>query len=100
MFGGKVVVFGGDFRQILSVIRNGSINDIVNAYLSSSYIWPQCKFLKLTKKNLRKTVGVDIINNEQTTMFSNWLHELVESNVGEVNDGEIHCGNLKRSSNY
>ncbi|XP_022031476.1 uncharacterized protein LOC110932451 [Helianthus annuus] len=39
LFGGKVIVFGGDFRQILPVIPNGSRQQIVNASLSSSYIW-------------------------------------------------------------
>ncbi|KAI3695198.1 hypothetical protein L1987_78188 [Smallanthus sonchifolius] len=43
LFGGKVIVFGGDFRQILPVIPNGSRQDIVNASLSSSYIWVKCK---------------------------------------------------------
>ncbi|XP_076895910.1 ATP-dependent DNA helicase RRM3-like [Bidens hawaiensis] len=42
-FGGKVIVFGGDFRQILPVVQNGSRSDIVNASLSSSHIWTQCK---------------------------------------------------------
>ncbi|XP_022041875.2 uncharacterized protein LOC110944524 [Helianthus annuus] len=32
-FGGKVIVFGGDFRQILPVVPNGSRQDIVNASL-------------------------------------------------------------------
>ncbi|KAJ9564541.1 hypothetical protein OSB04_000507 [Centaurea solstitialis] len=38
LFGGKVVVFGGDFRQILPVIPKGSRHDIVNSSLNSSYI--------------------------------------------------------------
>ncbi|XP_076920154.1 uncharacterized protein LOC143581216 [Bidens hawaiensis] len=52
LFGGKVVVFGGDFRQILPVVTNGSRHQLVNASLSSSYIWKYCKVLKLTK-NMR-----------------------------------------------
>nr|XP_009770610.1 PREDICTED: ATP-dependent DNA helicase PIF1-like [Nicotiana sylvestris] len=35
-FGGKTVVLGGDFRQILPVIAKGSRQDIVNATLNSS----------------------------------------------------------------
>ncbi|XP_072071845.1 uncharacterized protein [Arachis hypogaea] len=38
-FGGKVVVFGGDFRQIFSVISGGGRTEIVNASICSSYIW-------------------------------------------------------------
>ena len=38
IFGGKVVVFGGDFRQILPVVRHGSRADIVNASLNKYVI--------------------------------------------------------------
>lgn len=37
-FGGKVIVFGGDFRQILLVIAGGTRQDIVHTSLNSSYI--------------------------------------------------------------
>ncbi|XP_074297343.1 uncharacterized protein LOC141628055 [Silene latifolia] len=42
-FGGKVVVFGGDFRQILPVVPKGSRQDIVGASISYSYLWSECK---------------------------------------------------------
>ena len=38
IFGGKVMVFGGDFRQILPVISRGSCFDIVNTTINSSYL--------------------------------------------------------------
>lgn len=47
-FGGKVIVFGGDFRQILPVVPGGSRSEIVNASLKSSYLWQYCRILKLT----------------------------------------------------
>ncbi|XP_071727472.1 uncharacterized protein [Rutidosis leptorrhynchoides] len=37
-FGGKVVVFGGDFRQILPVIQRGTRAKIVDASLHSSHL--------------------------------------------------------------
>lgn len=48
-FGGKVVVFGGDFRQVLPVINGGNRAAIVMASMNSSYLWEHCKVLKLTK---------------------------------------------------
>ena len=87
-FGGKVVVFGGDFRQILPVVTNGSRHDIVNASLSSSYLWSQCTVLKLTK-NMRLTVGNDPYQVEQTSLFAKWLLDIGEGNVGGSNDGEV-----------
>ncbi|XP_023741419.1 uncharacterized protein LOC111889499 [Lactuca sativa] len=86
-FGGKVIVFGGDFRQILSVIPGGSRQDIVNASLSSSHLWQQCKVYQLTK-NMRLTVGSDTSTFQQTMDFAKWLLDIGEGKLGGFNDGE------------
>ncbi|XP_024013205.1 U-box domain-containing protein 63 [Eutrema salsugineum] len=65
VFGGKVVVFGGDFSQILPVMHGASRGDVANAALNASYIWDYCKVIKLTK-NMR----------------------LLASKIAEPNDGE------------
>ncbi|XP_075078730.1 uncharacterized protein LOC107762475 isoform X2 [Nicotiana tabacum] len=39
LFGGKVVVLGGDFRQTLPVMRNGKKEDFINESLLYSRIW-------------------------------------------------------------
>ncbi|KAJ0523564.1 putative DNA helicase [Helianthus annuus] len=88
-FGGKVIVFGGDFRQILPVVPGGSRQQIVNASLSSSYIWRTCKVLKLTK-NLRLSTSNDPSEIQETTNFANWLLDIGEGNVGGVNDGNAN----------
>jgi hypothetical protein len=46
-FGGKTVVFGGDFRQILPVVRRGSRAQVVGASLQMSYLWDSMQHLKL-----------------------------------------------------
>ncbi|MCO5605294.1 hypothetical protein L7F22_059476 [Adiantum nelumboides] len=46
-FGGKVLLLGGDFKQILPVVPKGSRPDIVNATLCCSYLWPQVTVLRL-----------------------------------------------------
>ncbi|RYR40579.1 hypothetical protein Ahy_A09g046324 isoform B [Arachis hypogaea] len=46
-FGGKVVVLGGDFRQILPVIPKRSRHDILTSAINSSHLWSFCKVLKL-----------------------------------------------------
>ncbi|XP_076952023.1 uncharacterized protein LOC143625623 [Bidens hawaiensis] len=75
VFGGKVIVFGGDFRQILPVLQNGSRSDIVNASLSSSHIWSKRKVLRYRSyQNLQ--------------IFAEWLLELGEGKLGGENDGE------------
>ena len=56
VFGGKVVLFGGDFRQILPVITNGTRHDVVHAAISSLYLWQHCTVLTLTV-NMRLKIG-------------------------------------------
>ncbi|WVZ75909.1 hypothetical protein U9M48_023928 [Paspalum notatum var. saurae] len=51
-FGGKTVVFGGDFRQVLPVIRKGSRAQIVDTSLRRSYLWESMRHLKLVR-NMR-----------------------------------------------
>ena len=47
-FGGKVFVLGGDFRQILPVVRKGGAADVIQATLNqSARIWPHVRVLKL-----------------------------------------------------
>ena len=38
-FGGKVMVFGGDFRQVLPVVPRGTRAHITDATLQHSYLW-------------------------------------------------------------
>ncbi|WVZ58841.1 hypothetical protein U9M48_009067 [Paspalum notatum var. saurae] len=51
-FGGKTIVFGEDFRQVLPVIRKGSRAQIVNSSLRRSYLWECMCHLKLVR-NMR-----------------------------------------------
>ena len=59
-FGNKIIVFGGDFRQILPVIKKGTRSDIVKAAFNRSYLWDNVKIFKL-KINMRinKVKGSD-----------------------------------------
>ena len=49
IFGGKVVVFGRDFRQTLLIVHSGTKAKIVNACLVNSLLWPQLQKLQLTE---------------------------------------------------
>ena len=44
-FGGKVFVFGGDFRQVLPVIPRASRAEVVSASLSRSSLWSHMKVM-------------------------------------------------------
>ena len=51
-FGGKAVVLGGDFKQVIPVVRKGSRAQIVDASLQRSYLWESMRHLKLIR-NMR-----------------------------------------------
>nr|GEV15775.1 hypothetical protein [Tanacetum cinerariifolium] len=86
-FGGKVIVFGGDFRQILHVILGGTRQDVVHASLNLSYIWDDCTILELTK-NMRLREGSDKSNIEEIKEFGDWILKMGDGRFGGPNDGE------------
>nr|XP_043633520.1 ATP-dependent DNA helicase PIF1-like [Erigeron canadensis] len=47
-FGGKVMVFGGDFRQVLPVIKKGIRAQIVDSSLRMSPLWPGITKMRLS----------------------------------------------------
>jgi hypothetical protein len=51
-FGGKVVVFGGDFRQVLPVVPKATRHEQIDASLVTSYLWPLLQKIRLTE-NMR-----------------------------------------------
>ncbi|XP_031111962.1 uncharacterized protein LOC116015935 [Ipomoea triloba] len=74
-FGGKIVVLGGDFRQILPVIPKGTRQDIVGATINSSYLWRYCKVFRLTK-HLRLTAIQAAEERQQTDKFAKWIADI------------------------
>ncbi|KAF8080430.1 hypothetical protein N665_0945s0006 [Sinapis alba] len=85
-FGGNVVVFGGDFRQVLHVINGAERAEIILASLNSSYLWEYCKVIKLTN-NMQLLVG-DLITEEalELEQFSNWILKVGEAILCPTNE--------------
>lgn len=52
LFGGKIVVFGGDFRQVLPVISRATPEKATENSLINSYIWQHLRKFHL-KHNMR-----------------------------------------------
>ncbi|XP_012841489.1 PREDICTED: uncharacterized protein LOC105961772 [Erythranthe guttata] len=86
-FGGKVVVLGGDFRQILPVILKASRQDIVHATINSSPLWKNCKVLTL-QKNMRLQSCASTCTVEEIKEFADWILKIGNGEIGEENDGE------------
>ncbi|GAA0158117.1 hypothetical protein LIER_15223 [Lithospermum erythrorhizon] len=60
-FGGKLVVFGGDFRQVLPVVKGGGRNEQVDASIVTSTLCKYFKKLKLTD-NMRARYDLDFVD--------------------------------------
>ncbi|XP_028944574.2 uncharacterized protein [Malus domestica] len=80
-FGGKPILFGGDFRQILPVVPNGTKADIVEASLTSSYLWPYLTVFFL-KENMRLSkTGLNEQEKQELADFANWILQIGNGNV-------------------
>ena len=92
-FGGKTVLLGDDFRQILPVIPQDNRPDTVLASISHSYLWDSCHKFTL-KTNMRV--------NQEEKEFSDWLlqvgegHQQLESGY-ECEDYHEQMINVDRS---
>ncbi|CAN1794941.1 ATP-dependent DNA helicase PIF1 [Linum perenne] len=107
-FGGKTVLLGGDFRQTLPVVKNGSREDNVGASLTRSYLWNYCTVLKL-HTNMR--INDSTINTSTLfggLSFSDWVLAIGDGKVpttrphGHANTDWIqipNCFIMPKSSN-
>lgn len=70
-FGGKVVLAGGDFRQVLPVVPRGGREEVVGASLRRSPLWRHAVPLRLTiNMRLRRD---DSEGGDAESQFSEWL---------------------------
>ena len=71
-FGGKIIILGGDFRQILPVVKHGFRNTIVEETIKYSYLWPLFNIFNL-KINIRT----------KNTNFASFLLEIGEGKINQ-----------------
>ena len=77
LFGGKIVILGGDFRQLLPVQINSTRNELVNLSIKKSLIWKNFKIMTLTK-NMRAL--------PEEVEFSKFLLDLGDGKLNLPND--------------
>jgi len=80
-YGGVTVIHGGDFQQILPVIIKGSKEDIMNASLQQSYLWPKMNIITLH-------CNVHLDRSEEENAFAEWLLD-VSHGCYNAEDGTI-----------
>ena len=87
-FGGKVIAFGGDFRQILPVIRRGTRSDIVSACINRSSLWHHVKVMQSTiNMRLEQLSSQD---SAEVTEFSDFLLRVGEGIEPHDDNNMIH----------
>ncbi len=79
IFGGKTMVLGGDFRQILPVVPKGRQEDIVSASLPRSHIWQHVTILCF-HINMR----VMATNSEEQREFAKWVLNVGDGNLPAI----------------
>lgn len=84
-FGGKPILFAGDFRQILPVVRRGDRSAIVLASIRQNSLWKNTEKFALTR-NMRAGNDAD---------FADWLLMLGNGQLPEV-DGIQDTVNIPR----
>uniref|UniRef100_A0A2N9G403 ATP-dependent DNA helicase n=1 Tax=Fagus sylvatica TaxID=28930 RepID=A0A2N9G403_FAGSY len=78
-FGGKTVVLGGDFRQILPVIPKGRREDIVESSINQSLLWDYCTVFKLTQNmRIQQNRG-----DKPTRDFAEWILKVGDDTIGQ-----------------
>ncbi|XP_057432558.1 uncharacterized protein LOC130725335 [Lotus japonicus] len=86
-FGGKVVVLGGDFRQILPVISKGSRSEIFGSAINSSYLWKHCKVMKLIV-NMRLQNATSTSSAKEIKEFPDWLLQVGDGTAKTIGEEE------------
>ncbi|KAL4626567.1 hypothetical protein ACB092_05G106000 [Castanea dentata] len=77
----KLIVLGGDFRQILPIISKGRREQIVEASINKSSLWNSCKVFILTI-NMRLTQNLGDIEARE---FAEWILKIGD---GELSNSE------------
>ncbi|CAG8712834.1 3934_t:CDS:1, partial [Acaulospora morrowiae] len=85
IFSGKIVLFRGDFRQVLPVICKGTRAQIVNAALNKSYLWNHIHIFSLTT-NMR----VIQADNSEASTFMEYLLR-IGSGIEPTIENDLIC---------
>jgi hypothetical protein len=80
-FGGKVVVLGGDLRQILPVVEGGSKTEILNATIIKSRLWSHIETLSLTQNMRLASSASSLSHHQELARFSEWILAIGEGRV-------------------
>jgi hypothetical protein len=82
-FGGCLIVFGGDFRQVLPIIRGASRSVIVSQCLNKASFWPQVQSMRL-HTNMRVQQALDSNDSDLAAELQQFAEYLLQVGQGTV----------------
>ncbi|KAH7663239.1 DNA helicase protein [Dioscorea alata] len=87
-FGGKTILLGGGFRQILQVVQNGTKIDIINATITHSLLWKECKVFKLETNMRLHRSNIDEQSRNQMREFTQWILQIGDGAISSIETNE------------
>lgn len=88
-FGGKCVLFSGDFRQILPVVPKGSRGMIVHMCLKSSPLFSDLTVLRLSENMRLKKLKEDPDADEAALQYPEYLLRVGEGRLEQGEEGNV-----------
>ncbi|KAM0839241.1 hypothetical protein ACQ4PT_060443 [Festuca glaucescens] len=83
-FGGKVVVLGGDLRQILPVIEGGTCSQVVGSAITNSPLWDHVTVLHLTTNQRLAVQSTDPDVQVTVAAFAQWVLSIGDDVIGKI----------------
>jgi hypothetical protein len=83
-FGGKVVVLGGDLRQILPVIEGGTRSQVVGSAITNSPLWDHVTVLHLTINQRLAVQSTDPDVQVAAAAFARWVLSIGDGTLPAV----------------
>ena len=77
----KIVLLGGDFRQILPVISRAQRHDIVHSCINKSNLWDYCKIFMLSTNMRVRDITPSGEQHMLAWEFNRWLLQLGDGKV-------------------
>jgi hypothetical protein len=89
-YANKLMVFGGDFRQILPVVKRGNRSTIVNASLKKAPFWNEINKLQLTENMRIKSAAMNLNKPlELLNEFAKYLIKIGEGLIENIKDANF-----------
>nr|GEX13634.1 DNA helicase [Tanacetum cinerariifolium] len=88
LFGGCSIMLGGDFRQTLPVKKKASKPEIIDASITSSYLWKGFNIYTLTQNMRLYQSDLTKAQKQCLYQFSTWLLDIGDGNIGTPDESE------------